>query len=142
MAAKILLVLVALAMLATQAKASVMLEKFEDWLNNMTMTNFIVLLMYQFWGFASPMLKGVIDVILKYIWDKGQIEVPIDESTKLKFGYAQALGFVGIGNYDQLSETFMEIFPKILTNKIVPAADKVSYGSVADNLLKKLNINL
>ena len=119
-----------------------MLEKFEDFLANMNQTNLIILLMYQFWGFASPMLKGVIDVILKYIWDNGQIEVSIDENNKIKFGYAQALGFVGIGNYDILSETFMEIFPKILTNKIVPAADKVSYGQVADDLLKKLNINL
>ena len=66
-----------------------MLEKFEDFLANMNQTNFIVLLMYQFWGFASPMLKGVIDVILKYIWDNGQIEVSIDENNKIKFGYAQ-----------------------------------------------------
>ena len=142
MAAKIMIVLIALAMLASQAQASMMLEKFEDFLANMTQTNFTIVVMYQFWGFMSPMLKGVLDVILKYIWENGAITIKIDDTNSLSVGYAQALGFVGIGNFQQLSDIFMEIFPKILINKIVSTADKQSYGTVADDLLKKLNINL
>ena len=142
MAAKLLCFLVVLAMMAQQAQASMMLEKFEDFLANMNYDNFIILICFQFWGFMSPMLKGVLDVILKYIWDNGKIKINIDSTNTMEIGYAQALGFVGIGNFKQLSDTFMEIFPKILVNKIVSTSSKMPYGGVADELLKKLNINL
>ena len=46
-----------------------MLEKFEDFAANPTYDTFIILVCYQFWGFLSPFLKGVLDVVLKYIWE-------------------------------------------------------------------------
>ena len=119
-----------------------MLEKFEDFLANSNYDNFIILICFQFWGFMSPMLKGVLDVILKYIWDNGKITINIDSTKTMSIGYAQALGFVGIGNFNQLSTTFMEIMPKIFVNKIVSTSSKMSYGSVADALLAKLNITI
>mmetsp|Transcript_19799 Transcript_19799/g.24464 ORF Transcript_19799/g.24464 Transcript_19799/m.24464 type:complete len:121 (-) Transcript_19799:89-451(-) len=119
-----------------------MLEKFEDFTADPTYDTFIILVCYQFWGFLSPFLKGVLDVVLKYIWDEGAISVNITTSTTVSVGYAQALGFVGIGNLTQLTDLFMEIMPKIFVNQILSGSSKLSYGTTADDTLKKLKIDL
>ena len=75
---KFLLALVAVSLLATSASASMMLEKFENFVADPTSDNLIILVAYQLWGFFGPFLAGVLEVILLYLWEEGSYDVETD----------------------------------------------------------------
>ena len=136
------LALLACAMLASTAKAGMMLDRLEDFLANPTSSNFILLVFYQFWGFFSPFMKGSLDVVLKYMWENGAVEFEYEGANKISLGYQQAFGFIGVGNLNQFNSAIFETIPLIASNMILPEADKKSYGVTVDNILKRLGIDL
>ena len=94
---------------------------------------------YQLWGFFGPFLAGVLEVILGYLWEKGSYDVETD-GEKLSLGYAQAFGFIGIGNLEQLLNIVFDLVPKAIANQLV--TKKIPYGKTADDLFAKLGIKL
>ena len=63
----------------------------------------------------------------------------------LTITYAQALGFVGFGNYDQLFELFLGLAPKILIKTFISfgllgdSAD-AGYGSLEVELIETMSL--
>ena len=137
-----LLALLAIAMIAGTAKAGMQLEAFEDFLADRTLVNFEVLVFYQLWAFWSPFAKGALDVVLKYIWENGKLEIEYESNNKISLDYADAFGFIGVGNLNQFNSLIFETVPLIMVNFILPKDKKKSYGTVVDDLLKRLGIDL
>ena len=71
-------------------------------------------------------------------------DLAIDSET-LTITYAQALGFVGFGNYDQLFELFLGMAPKILIKQFVSfgvmdAEADEGYGSLEQELIEQMGL--
>ena len=113
MVSKTLAAVVALAMIAGTAQASMQLEYFITFANDPTASNFKLMVFYQLWAFLVPLVAGPINVFLYYLWNEMSQDIDMDGET-LSVSYAQALGFIGFGNYDQLMEIFLGLAPKIL----------------------------
>ena len=140
MVSKTLAAFVALAMIAGSAQASMQLEHFLTFANDPTASNFKLMVFYQLWAFLIPIFAGPIHVFLTYLWNDMSQTFALDSSTNLTVTYAQALGFIGFGNYDQLFELFMGLAPKILIKQFVSFgfldADADSgYGSLEQELI-------
>ena len=72
-------------------------------------------------------------------------DLEIDSET-LTITYAQALGFVGFGNYDQLFELFLGMAPKILIKQFVSfglmdASADEGYGSLEQELICQMSLD-
>ena len=137
-----LIALLVCTMLASTARAGMMLERFEDFLSDPTINNFIVLVFYQFWGFFSPFMKGSLDVVLKYVWETGKLEFEYEAGTKISLGYQAAFGFIGVGNLNQFNNMIFETIPLILTNMVLSKADKKPYGTTVQSVLDRMKIDL
>ena len=68
---KALFGLVAMAMFASQARASFMLENFIVFLDDPSLDNLFLLMFWQIWSLFVPWLAGPIYVLLYYIWYHG-----------------------------------------------------------------------
>ena len=145
MVSKTLAAVVALAMIAGSAQASMQLEHFLTFANDPTASNFKLMVFYQLWAFLIPIFAGPIHVFLTYLWNDMSQTFALDSSTNLTVTYAQALGFIGFGNYDQLFELFMGLAPKILIKQFVSFgfldADADSgYGSLEQELICTMSL--
>ena len=117
MVSKMLLGVIALAMIASTASASVMLEKFENFWADMTMDNAIIMVIYQVWGFIGPLIAGPLDVVLYYLWTEAKFTQEIDNGAlTVTLNFYELFGFAGIGSYEMLFKAVNEAAPKILAN--------------------------
>ena len=99
MSFKLILVLVAFALIASTANASMMLDRLDAFLVSPSLDTFIKLVFTQLWGFFAPFVAGPLEVVLKYVWDNGAISLTYDGGS-VTVTYPAALGFVGVGNFD------------------------------------------
>ena len=129
MAFNLLFALVAFSIIAATANASMMLDQLDLFIESPGLDTFTKLVMYQLWGFFAPFIAGPLETVLSYVWEKGAIVVKFDTS-EVSVGYPAALGFVGVGNFEQLFDMIMDVAPKIMFNMIAPTigATKDSYG--------------
>ena len=142
MVSKMLLGVLALAMIASTASASVMLEKFENFWADMTMDNAIIMVIYQVWGFIGPLIAGPLDVVLYYLWTEAKFTQEIDNGAlTVTLNFYELFGFAGIGSYEMLFKAINEAAPKILANVILSDSAKMKYGGTIDDLLDKLGID-
>ena len=143
MVSKMLLGVIALCMIASTVSASVMLEHFEDFWADMTVDNFIIMSIYQVWGFIGPLIAGPLDVVLYYLWSEATFTQEIDGGAlTVTLNFYELLGFAGIGSYEMLFKTINEAAPKIMCNAVLADANKLPYGGTVDDLLKKLEIDV
>ena len=145
MVSKTLAAVVAFAMIAGSAQASMQLEHFLTFANDPTASNFKLMVFYQLWAFLIPIFAGPIHVFLTYLWNDMSQDLEIDSET-LTITYAQALGFVGFGNYDQLFELFLGMAPKILIKQFVSfgvmdASADEGYGSLEQELICTMSLD-
>ena len=144
MVSKTLAAVVALAMIAGTAQASMQLEHFLTFANDPTASNFKLMVFYQLWAFLVPLAAGPINVFLYYLWNEMSQDIDLNGET-LSVSYAQALGFAGFGNYDQLMEIFLGIAPKILIKtfigfSLLDADADPGYGSLEQELLCTMSL--
>ena len=71
-------------------------------------------------------------------------DLEVDSET-LSVTYAQALGFLGFGNYEQLFELFLGMAPKILIKQFVgfgvmDASADEGYGSLEQELICTMSL--
>ena len=116
---KILFGLVAIAMIASQARASFMLENFIVFLDSPNGDNLFLLIFWQIWSLFVPLLAGPIYVLCYYIWNYATAPSVTYNSIVYTLSYATIFGFAGIGNFDQVFELFMGLAPKIGINLAV-----------------------
>ena len=140
MVSKTLAVVLAIAMMAGSAQASMQLEHFITFANDPTADNFKLMVFYQLWAFLIPLFAGPIHVFLTYLWNDMTQTTDVDGET-LTVTYAQALGFIGFGNYDQLFELFLGLAPKILIKTFISfglmSSDAdAGYGSLEQSLIE------
>ena len=68
MVSKKIMAVVALAMMAGSANASMQLEYFIKFADDPTSDNFKLLIFYQLWAFFLPLLAGPFNVFMTYFW--------------------------------------------------------------------------
>ena len=144
MVSKTLSVVVAIAMMAGSAQASMQLEWFITFANDPTADNFKLLVFYQLWAFLIPILAGPINVFLSYLWYNMTQDLDVNGVT-VSITYAQALGFIGFGNYDQLFELFLGLAPKILIKQFITfgllgADADGGYGTLEQELICTMSL--
>ena len=96
---KMLMAFAAIALLASTVEASIMLEKFENLLKDVTVDNAIILVGYQLWGFLGPLIAGPLDIVLYYLWTEAAFNLEVDGGTKIALKFYQLFGLAGIGEY-------------------------------------------
>ena len=84
---KALIGVVAMAMIASQARASFMLENFIVFLDSPNVDNLLLLMFWQFWSLIVPLLAGPIYVLLYYIWYHGTAPSVTYNSVTYTLGY-------------------------------------------------------
>ena len=99
MATKLFTALLVCAMLASTAQASDALNAFEDFLSSPGYDTGVLLLFFQLWAFTSPFLRGPLEVVMNWIWNKGTASFEVD-GTSLTLKYSTLLSAIGIGSYD------------------------------------------
>ena len=142
MVSKTLAAVVALAMIASTAQASMQLEHFLVFANDPTASNFKLMVFYQLWAFLIPLAAGPIHIFLTYLWNDMTQSFDLN-GTALTVTYAQGLGFIGFGNYDQLFELFLGLAPKILIKQFIgygllDADADTGYGSLEQSLIEQM----
>ena len=145
MVSKTLAAVVAFAMIAGSAQASMQLEHFLTFANDPTASNFKLMVFYQLWAFLIPIFAGPIHIFLTYLWNDMYQTFELDSTTNLTVSYAQALGFIGFGNYDQLFELFLGLAPKILIKQFIgfnllDADADTGYGSLEQSLIETMGL--
>ena len=134
---------IAMSMLASSVSATIYMDKFYDFLDDTSSDNMIKLAFWQFWGFTLPYFAGVLAVWLDFLWNGGVILETIDvDGTQTDIDYGTALLFVGIGNYKQLRDFFINFLPKLLLNATGLLSTDEAYSSLEDNLMTRLGISL
>merc|ERR1719350_1223337 len=128
MVSKTLAAVVALAMIAGTAQASMQLEHFLTFANDPTASNFKLMVFYQLWAFLVPLAAGPINVFLYYLWNEMSQDIDLNGET-LSVSYAQALGFA----------------PKILIKtfigfSLLDADADPGYGSLEQELLCTMSL--
>ena len=142
---KALFGLVAMAMIASQARASFQLENFIVFLDNPSLENLYLLLFWQIWSLFVPLIGGPVYVLLYYIWYYGTAPSITYNSITYTLSYRVIFGFAGIGNFNQIFELFMGLAPKIginLANQsgLLSDASKQSFSTTETELLDKFGL--
>ena len=131
---KMILAFVALTLLASTVEASLMLEKFEAFLDKMNLDNLIIWASYQVWGFLGPLVAGPLDVILYYLWSEAGYTQVLEGNVKVTLKFFELFGMAGMGSYDMLFDLIFDVAPKILVNQVVSTSAKLPYGQNFDNI--------
>ena len=139
---KMLVAFAAIALLASTVEASIMLEKFENFLKDMTLDNAIIMISFQLWGFLGPLLAGPLDIILYYLWSEAGFTLVVDGGTNITLKFFELFGLSGIGEYQMLFDLIFDAAPKILVNQLISAESKIPYGNNFDNLQTTLKFDI
>ena len=102
----------ALAMMAGSAHASMQLEYFIKFADEPNRDNFTLMIFYQLWSFFLPLLAGPFNVFMTYFWYNYGADVDVNGTT-VTITSGEALTFAGIGNYDAMFELMLGILPKV-----------------------------
>ena len=142
---KALIGVVAMAMIASQARASFMLENFIVFLDSPSLDNLFLLIFWQIWSLFVPLFAGPIYVLLYYIWNHATAPSVTYNSISYTLSYATIFGFAGIGNFDQIFELFMGLAPKIGINlavqsNLLGSSATKSYSSTETELLTQFGL--
>ena len=137
--------IVAMAMIASQARASFQLENFIVFLDNPNLENLYLLMFWQIWSLFMPLVGGPVYVLLQYIWFYGNAPSVTYNSIVYTLSYRVIFGFAGIGNFNQIYELFMGLAPKIginlaVQNNLLSTASKKAYSTTEDELLTRFGL--
>ena len=98
---KTLLALVVFAMVMNQASASKFLDNFEEFaLKSITLDSFKLYVFNMLWYTLAPLVYGVLDVLIEYVWNGNETRSVTVEGNTVTFTYAQGLVFKKIGTRD------------------------------------------
>ena len=139
MVTKTVMAVVALAMLASTAQATYMMDKFEALLDEPSLDTLVDLMVWQTWAFLAPFVGGPLKVWLNFLWYGG---TTIDAGGETVI-WPVALGFLGIGNFPQLYTFFMGIIPILIGNTLasdLSLGTKMAYSTAQTDVLDKLGI--
>ena len=106
MVSKTLFALVAVAMMAGTAQASMQLDAFLVLANEPNLDNFKLLVFWQIYAWLVPLIAGPSYVFLKHMWSADAASIDFD-GNDITITYGTALTMVGIGNFETLFMTFM-----------------------------------
>ena len=137
MVSKAMIAMCVLALLASTASATPMLEYFETFLADPSKDTLITLVFWQVWGFFLPLLAGPFDVIFDYLWNSVMFELEFDGNT-IQIPYGGLLGFVGVGNEQAFSEIIFGLIPKLTLNAVLDT--KIADTQTEIDLKKQLGI--
>ena len=137
-----LVALFIIAMMASTASAGMQLERFEDFLSDRSYPKLILLINYQLWAFLSPFLRGPLNVVLEYIWNNGSYAIEYESNSTVTLNYADMFPYLGVGNLNQLQQLFFETVPLIIANQLLSDADKLSYGTIFEDIKTRLKIDV
>ena len=137
-----LIALFIIAMMASTASAGMQLERFEDFLSDRSYPKLILLINYQLWAFLSPFLRGPLNVVLEYIWNNGSYAIEYESNSTVTLNYADMFPYLGVGNLNQLQQLFFETVPLIIANQLLSDADKLSYGTIFEDIKTRLKIDV
>ena len=141
---KTLFAMLAMAMLASSAQATIQVDAFIVFAGEPSADNLKLLVFEQFWGFFSPLIAGPLYVMLYYMWNHGTATQTVD-STTVTITYAQALGFIGVGNLDGLVDLMLGLFLKIgkryaACYNILPSTAVTAYNDTENELITKMEL--
>ena len=110
---KAIFALVLLACITQQASATLWKDEFLVFWDKMDLASFKLILYYEVYYFLLPLIAGPVFVLLEYLWTYGKFKQTYDGKDYI-FTYAEALGAIGIGNLNQLTDLMFGLMDKIL----------------------------
>ena len=144
MVSKKIMAVVAFAMMAGSAQASMQLEYFIKFADEPNADNFKLMIFYQLWAFFLPLLAGPFNVFTTYLWYDYGTTVTVD-TTAVTITTGEAMTFAGIGNYDAMFELLLGILPKFgisqaITFGLLTEAASVDYGDLEKSLIETMGL--
>ena len=140
MANKLFMVLVAMALIASQASATRMVDAFLALADETNLANFLGLLVWQVWAFLAPFVGGPLRSFLYYLWNEATFSIEADGVT-YTLTSPEAFGDAGIGNFEQLFNIFMGVIPTALNN-LIPGSTKLEYIATVNTIAETVGLTL
>ena len=108
MANKLLLGVLALAMIASTASASRFMDAFIVTADDPTVNNLIIQVFDQIWFFAMPIAAGPMYLMFNYVWENATQETDVN-GTMYDFKLSELLAYAGVGNFDMFFDLILSI---------------------------------